>query len=77
MIDRLGHQVLYRLVLVQVACVDKHFAAGGLAYLIRRLLQVGLGAAADGDLGAFLGQHLCAGSSQPLACAAHDGDLVL
>src|SRR5207244_8186721 len=43
----------------------------------RRLLEVGAGAAAHGDLDALLGQHLRARPSQALAGAADDRDFVL
>ena len=43
-----------------------HVCPGRVTYLLRRLLQVSLGAATDGHPGPFLGQHLGAGPAQPL-----------
>ena len=60
---------------VQVGGIRHHLGTRGFSYFAGRLLEVGRGAAADGDFRALLGQHLGAGAAQSLAGPTDDCNL--
>src|SRR4029434_6458635 len=71
-VDGLGDQIADGLVAIQVAGVDEPVANGRGTDLTRRLVQIGLRPAAQGNRDSFLRQHLGARPAQSFARTADD-----
>src|SRR5262249_48509714 len=76
-LDRPGDEPLDRLVTVQVAGEGQDLDAGRVADLLRRLVEIGLRAAAHRHPGTLRGPHLRAGAPEPPAGPAHARDRAL
>ena len=73
--DRRRDELPDRVLAVEVAGDHEHVAPGGVADLLRGLVEIAARPAADRDLHALLGQHLRARAPETLARAADDRNL--
>src|SRR5262249_39230394 len=76
-LDGRRDQTFDRLGSVEISGEREDLASCLVLNLSRDARELGLAATAHGDPGAFLGEHLGAGSAQPLARSADDRHLVL